>query len=574
PVYVAEGKTLTIDASDSDIDAGALIHGAIYGQVAIAANDPATTLAYIADDGLYRGGWPSDSKVLTIVVNGDAAITDGDFTGLKALTVAGAGTLTMTECALEADEFTLDAGVSLTLDDVTDLSAPVAAIDGTLTAKGLVTNKTLAVTGTLNATNVVATTVEVSGSMAIVAGGTLEATTLTVAGDFTTAGTVTVPTINVTGTLTAAGEVTATTVNALGESFTVAAGGNLTVNGDRGLSGTVTVEQDGTLTSGRNDAMNYSGNCTVHLYGQLDFRTTRWTLNPNNRIYLYEGCKISGTGDSTADYAVMDLLGAAVLLNVTGNVTIDNNLRIRGNANIYVNDNSTLTLNGLLGYAEAGQLIKSGGGTMAINGASTSPGGLNAYVGTIKLGATASVAGPVRVQAQGALDVAALASPAIAGTVTLDQFATVAVPDNADLVEGVQLTTSEAEGALTVNSFATIVKGATTYTNASVQVISNNKLATVAQDEHVATITRDTTWSDIVWTPTLPADPSGRKLTLNVNTSAVIDGGALAKTTGAIVFNVAQDSMLTLTNLTLSADVITVNGGAVQVYGADALTGI
>lgn len=97
---------------------------------------PPPSLAYIADDGLYRGGWPSDSKVLTIVVNGDAAITDGDFTGLKALTVAGAGTLTMTECALEADEFTLDAGVSLTLDDVTDLNAPVAAIDGTLTAKG------------------------------------------------------------------------------------------------------------------------------------------------------------------------------------------------------------------------------------------------------------------------------------------------------------------------------------------------------------------------------------------------------------------------------------------------------
>jgi len=578
PVYVAEGKTLTIDALESEIDAGALIHGAIYGQVAIDANDTVTTLAYIADDGLYhRGGWPTESKVLTIVVNGDAAIMGGDFTGLKALTVAGAGTLTMTGCALEADEFTLDAGVSLTLDDATDLSATTAAIDGTLTAQGLVTNATLTVSGTLNATNVIATTVEVAGSMAIAAGGTLEATTLTVAGDFTTAGTVTVPTINVTGTLTTAGEVTATTVNALGESFTMAAGGNLTVNGDRGLRGTVTVEQGGKLTSGHNDAMNYDGSCTVHLYGQLDFGTTRWTLNANNRIYLYEGCEISGTGDSTKHNAVMDLLGAAVLLNVTGNVTIDNNFRIRGNANIYVNDDSKLTLNGLLGYDDefnqSGQLIKSGGGTMVINGASTSPDGLNAYVGTIKLGTTTSVTGPVRVQAQGTLDVADLTDPVIAGAVTIDKCATVVVPDDTDLGAGVQLTTNSGEGALTVNSYATIVQGETTYTNVSVQVLANNKLAMVAQTEHSATINGNTTWSNIAWTPDLPEDASGRKLIINVNTSAVINGNSIDKTAGTIVFNVAQDCMLSLTNLTLSANLITVNGGAVKVYSADALTG-
>lgn len=592
PVYVAEGKTLTIDASASAITAGELIHGAVYGNVAI---DEATGLAYIADGGLYVGVRPTETHTLTIVVNGNHAFGDGNFTGLDTLGIIGTGAVYMATCTLEAGEFALGAGVSLTLDGASSLDAAAMAIDGVLAAACPVTATTLTVNGEFTAAGAVtATTVKAVGSLAIAEGGSLAASTLSVDGVATASGAIAATTVTVGGSLaieeggsleattltvagefTTAGNVTATTVNANGD-FTVADGGQLTVNGDRGLSGTVTVAKGGTLTSGIGNAMNWDGKCVVHLYGTLEMGETSWAVNTGNgnRLYLYEGCVITGTSNENSAF---DLVGTDEAIIVTGAVEVAQRLRFRADSKILVNADSRLTLSGELCYMEGqiGSLVKHGPGTLEITGTMTqpSPKGLDIAEGTVVLGSGASVAGTVRVQGEGVLDVSALASPVIAGAVTLDKFATVVVPANANLSDGVQLTKLADEGALTVNSYATLVQGDTTYTNATVQVLENNKLAMVAQTTHAATITGETAWADIAWTPALPADPTGRKLIINASAGAVIDGGAIAKTADSIVFNVAQDSILTITNLTLTANLITVNGGAVKVYSADTLTG-
>ena len=547
PVYVAEGKTLTIDASGVEPDSGKaarLIRGAIYGNWTM-ANTP---ILYVSDCGIYKapaGELPGGLSGVTATMAGDTTVTGTATLPLNYLKTAGGGTLAVNGYNLEATTLTVAADTGLTLaDDVTltGTSLTVAA-EGALALTGQTTLATLTVAGqlTVNAN---------SGTEAT----TLTATTLTaeVGSEVTIAGRATIGTVTANGsaTVTAGGILTANTLAANGD-FTVAAGGEFKANGGTGLTGFVTVADGGTLTSLANDAMNYNQTCHIHLYGTLDMGTTRWTLGSNNQLYFYEGCTIAGTGQAVN--GAFDLFGAGTLINVmSGAVTISPTIRVRNlNAKVYTAPGTTLTLNNMHqgGASEHGMLYKTGNdGKVVILGEVTAPEGIMISEGTVALGAEATVAVATVVTENGILDVSSGAQ--CAGAVTLDNFATVVVPATADLDAGVQLTTS----TLTAGNYATIVKGEETREDVRVEVKDDTKLALAAQpDAYTATVSG--TIADagaIEWTEGTPGTTDKLKITLSGDT--VVNGGALEA--ALVEFTVPANTTLTIANCTVTAAIV------------------
>ena len=547
PVYVAEGKTLTIDASGVEPDSGKaarLIRGAIYGNWTM-ANTP---VLYVSDCGIYKapaGELPGGLSGVTATMAGDTTVTGTATLPLNYLKTAGGGTLAVNGYNLEATTLTVAADTGLTLADdatLTGTSLTVAA-EGALALTGQTTLATLTVAGqlTVNANSATEAT-------------TLTATTLTaeVGSEVTIAGRATIGTVTANGsaTVTAGGILTANTLAANGD-LTVAAGGEFKANGGTGLTGFVTVADGGTLTSLANDAMNYNQTCHIHLYGTLDMGTTRWTLGSNNQLYFYEGCTIAGTGQAVN--GAFDLFGAGTLINVmSGAVTISPTIRVRNlNAKVYTAPGTTLTLNNMHqgGASEHGMLYKTGNdGKVVILGEVTAPEGIMISEGTVALGAEATVAVATVVTENGILDVSSGAQ--CAGAVTLDNFATVVVPATADLDAGVQLTTS----TLTAGNYATIVKGEETREDVRVEVKDDTKLALAAQpDAYTATVSG--TIADagaIEWTEGTPGTTDKLKITLSGDT--VVNGGALEA--ALVEFTVPANTTLTIANCTVTAAIV------------------
>ena len=176
---------------------------------------------------------------------------------------------------------------------------------------------------------------------------------------------VTVPsTVNVSGTLKTSGFITVPYfAGSNGAVLDVIDGTTtLTCGNIRDLAGYVVVEADATLVNGNTDAVDWNDRFIANVYGTLDMGATRWSLGSNNTLNFYEGCTVTGSGQSsngTFDW----IENATANLNVYGDVNLAAPIRIRSTATVNVNVDTTdqkgLTLADTIGV---GKIVKKGAG--------------------------------------------------------------------------------------------------------------------------------------------------------------------------------------------------------------------
>ena len=207
-----------------------------------------------------------------------------------------------------------------------------------------------------------------SGSVTVASGGTVEVASASTAaftvqsgGTLSTAAEIS-GAINLTGTM----NVYATgTLQLSSGSSVIQQDGVLNVIGgiahmnvaDRGIKGTINIQNGATFKSWGGDRLNYSataagGIINVRQGGTLDMDNTRWTMCKYNQINLYEGATITGTGDSNGAALDMNLAsgGDDVTIHAIGNATINAPIRsINHNYGVFnVDEGKTLTFSGRL----------------------------------------------------------------------------------------------------------------------------------------------------------------------------------------------------------------------------------
>lgn len=120
----------------------------------------------------------------------------------------------------------------------------------------------------------------------------------------------------------------------------------------QGVTGKITIDSGATLRTDFDqwDHLNYEGTCEVHVYGTLNFQNV-WSVGSNNTFYFYNGCTISGQGNTHV--ASIDWIGAKVYVKADknegkGTVTLPVTSRLRANTTIEVDEGMTFTMNGPL----------------------------------------------------------------------------------------------------------------------------------------------------------------------------------------------------------------------------------
>ena len=159
--------------------------------------------------------------------------------------------------------------------------------------------------------------------------------TYTFIGGATAETAITVPdTVLVSGTLKTSGFITVPylAVNTAATLDVVDGTTTLTCEG-KDLAGIVTVEAGATLVNGNTDAVDCDDTFTANIYGTLDMGATCWPLGAKNTLNFYEGCTITGSGQS--GNGTFDWIGGT--LNVYGNVNLAAPINIRSTATLDVN---------------------------------------------------------------------------------------------------------------------------------------------------------------------------------------------------------------------------------------------
>jgi len=186
--------------------------------------------------------------------------------------------------------------------------------------------------------------------------------TYTFVGGDSAENTVVVDALDVKGTLKTQGYFSFTNYKSNGSTLDVESGSLTLSPGNNWFNGTLTVEAGATFVNGMTDAVQYGGTFTANVYGTLDMGATRWSLGSNNTLNFYEGCTVTGSGQS--DNGTFDWIeNATATMNVYGDVNLAAPIRIRStgklNVNVDTTDQKGLTLAGTIG---GGTLVKKGAG--------------------------------------------------------------------------------------------------------------------------------------------------------------------------------------------------------------------
>ena len=139
------------------------------------------------------------------------------------------------------------------------------------------------------------------------------------------------------------------------------------------LVGTLNIAEGKTVTlTGDGDALNFDGSGTLNVYGTFDMASIRWTVGAQNKINLYEGGVISGTGPSNGNLD-LNYINGTKTIHAYGNATISATIAARRDdqCEIIVEGGKTLTCSGEIFGSYAGSIAKRGGGTLKITNASS-----------------------------------------------------------------------------------------------------------------------------------------------------------------------------------------------------------
>ena len=172
---------------------------------------------------------------------------------------------------------------------------------------------------------------------------------------------------DVRGTLKTQGYFTFTNYKSAAGSLLDVLSGSLALSpGGNWLKGTLTIEAGATFVNNSTDAPNYNGTFTANVYGALNMGATRWSLGSDNVINLYEGCTVTGSGQSTnGTFDWID--NAEGQLNVYGAVTVNAPVKIRNTATVTItvdaDANAGLTLAGAT--IASGKIVKDGAGLLS-----------------------------------------------------------------------------------------------------------------------------------------------------------------------------------------------------------------
>ncbi|MGN1309916.1 MAG: hypothetical protein ACI4XO_08750, partial [Akkermansia sp.] len=164
-------------------------------------------------------------------------------------------------------------------------------------------------------------------------------------------------------------------------------GAVVSITGDRGLSGEITLRDGATIQVNRTDSLNYSGQAKIILEsgGVVNFNDKRWTVGSNN-YFVLRGGSITGTGDGNGSLDFLAPGTNPALSAEVGNSVISAPLKFRTSGQIQtinVEDGATLTINGNM-FGDGG-FKKTGAGELIVSSQSSYLGGTTIEKGGIRL---------------------------------------------------------------------------------------------------------------------------------------------------------------------------------------------
>lgn len=153
------------------------------------------------------------------------------------------------------------------------------------------------------------------------------------------------------------------------------------------IKGTVIIRKNAKFVNKReSDALAYGSSAIVHVYGTLDFESTRWTLGGNNKIYLYTDAVVEGAGQGND--GALDFNSSASDIYVkpngstAGKVTCSATFRTANKATITIDQGMELEVSSVF-KSNNDNVTKAGAGLMTVKSAFATGATVNA--GTLKL---------------------------------------------------------------------------------------------------------------------------------------------------------------------------------------------
>ena len=377
-----------------------------------------------ADFGLVAGGYAETTLMLnghTLTKKGVANFWLGHTTATNGILLATNGKFSGSSSNWQGQS-----NASVSLSDVTlrcDVAADAAEGSGIDLSASTVTvpaNKTLTTEVADDKTaSIPFNTLTLNGTLT--ANCDVSANALTTNGAKTLAGTgtVTVPDMSLGGALNVTGNLvidrTGQEPRTFNNAIKVASGGSLTTNGEitwgsnsneflgsltvasgtlsiktpgQKLGGNITIAHGATLThavkTAEMDKLDFAHPATIKVYGTLDMCQQRWTMRTHNKLYVYPGATVTGSGDET--YGAFDAEAgqantisfcAADANSGSGEITFASNLRARANWTLDVAEGVTVNLTGVRAqttenggtgdYKDNYAIAKTGAGKLIVN---------------------------------------------------------------------------------------------------------------------------------------------------------------------------------------------------------------
>ncbi|GGK08788.1 autotransporter-associated beta strand repeat-containing protein [Pseudomonas matsuisoli] len=412
----------------------------------------------------------------TLANGGTTSITGGTIV-LGSADAFGAGAVSLTGGALEANASGLNVANALTLGGTIGVQgANALTLGGTISGTGGITKSGTGAL-TLSGTNTYSGTTALNGGSLLLANAqALGASTLRVDSASSLGGSATSVANNVI--LNAA--LTLPNSDALGLNGVISGTGSLLKTGSGTLSlggnnsyaggttvaaGTVVVGSNtalgtGSLALGGNAALS-SGAASVTLANTVNLGSNALTISGDNALGLTGA--ISGTGRlvkdglgtlslggtnsfgnltlnaGTLNLASNNALGSASLTvngasNLTGSVPLVLANAVQLNAALGISGSNATTLAGTLSGA-TGSLVKTGNSTLTLAGANTFGGGVSLGAGTLQIGNSAAL-GTGSLQVTGSSTLNALQALTLGNNVSLNAGAALSVPTNQALTLG------------------------------------------------------------------------------------------------------------------------------------------
>lgn len=168
---------------------------------------------------------------------------------------------------------------------------------------------------------------------------------------------------------------------------TIVAGGTLNVvsgqtsfaAGNRGIKGTITIDEGAELVATSTDALDYDNESTINVYGTLNMADKRWTVFDGNVFNIYAGGSIIGAGESgRTALEVCENNTVNILANGDATaVAISTPMRARDAADVItfnVANGLTCTYSGK--FDSAGKIKAAGTGVLKLTTQNTNGGGV------------------------------------------------------------------------------------------------------------------------------------------------------------------------------------------------------